>query len=105
MQDHRSAGELAESPANPSPAIGNVHGLGESHALRVDLQPIQVPWLAEEVDSLRATVSEELAIARARPGPAPDVDEEIDRRVYQLRVGMRPRASGLMPMPVLTPKP
>jgi hypothetical protein len=93
MQDHRTAGELAESPANPSPPIGNVHALGESHALRVDIQPLQVAWLADEIQTLRATVSEELALARGRfddlgplGGGESEAAGEIDRRVYQLRV-------------------
>jgi hypothetical protein len=67
MQDHRIGGELPESPATPSPPIGNVHGLGESHALRVDLVPVQVPWLADEIETLRGCVAEEFALARDRP--------------------------------------
>jgi hypothetical protein len=59
-------GELSESPANLSPPIGNVHGLGESHALRADLKPVQVPWFADEAETLRASVTEELAIGRRR---------------------------------------
>jgi hypothetical protein len=93
MQDHRIAGELPESPANPSPPIATVHGLGESHALRADLLPVQVPWLADEVRALRACVNEELAIARAQHDPAKaaagsrsDLDAESDRRLYQLRM-------------------
>jgi hypothetical protein len=92
MQDHRIAGDLPESPANPSPPIGNVHGLGESHALRVDLLPVQVPWLADEVETLRACVSDEFARARVRherglaAGSGSERDAEVDRRVYQMRV-------------------
>jgi hypothetical protein len=93
MQDHRSAGELPESRANPSPPIGDVHGLGESHALRVDLRPVQAPWLADEIDTLRAVIGEELAVARARhdqlsasPGTSSETAGEVERRIYQLRV-------------------
>jgi hypothetical protein len=92
MQDHGIAGELPESSANPSPPIGNVHGLGESHALRLDLLPVQVPWLADEVETLRSCVAEEFALARARheralaAGVGEERDAEVDRRVYQMRV-------------------
>jgi hypothetical protein len=91
MQDHRTAGELPESPANPAPPIGNVHGLGESHALRVDLRPVQVPWFADEVGTLQELISDELAVARSRHDQAgTSVDRatvaEVDRRIYQLRV-------------------
>ena len=54
MQDNRNHGE--EPPrrrANPSPAVGNVCGLGESHALRAWLLPVQLPWLADAIDELR----------------------------------------------------
>jgi hypothetical protein len=92
MQDHRIAGELPESPANPSPPIATVHGLGESHALRVDLLPVQVAWLADEVETLRGCVSGEFARAReshertVAAGSDDERDAEVDRRVYQLRV-------------------
>jgi hypothetical protein len=92
MQDHRIAGELPQSPANPSPPIGSVHGLGESHAVRVDLLPVQVPWLADEVETLRACVAEEFALARERheralaAGVGGEWNAEVDRRVYQMRV-------------------
>ena len=93
MQDHRNdGGEQAPRPANPSPALGNVHGLGESHALRVDLQPVQLPWLADEIDTLRGPILEEHERALARydePPPAAyraEADAEVHRRAYQLRV-------------------
>jgi hypothetical protein len=95
MQDHRSAGDRPAPRPNPSPAIGHVHALGESHALRVDLQPVQVPWLADEVETLRASVSDALAQPRARhaeaiadaaDGRIGETSDEVDRRVYQLRV-------------------
>jgi hypothetical protein len=93
MQDHRTAGEFSESQANPSPAIGSVHALGESHALRVDLEPVQVPWLADEVETLQAAVEDELARVRAlhdqasaSGGGASEIGRELERRTYQLRV-------------------
>jgi hypothetical protein len=93
MQNHRNdGGEQTPSAANPSPPLGSVHGLGESHALRVDLQPVQLPWLADEIDTLRATVREEHERALARYdelSPAAnraEADAEVHRRAYQLRV-------------------
>jgi hypothetical protein len=93
MQNHRNdGGEQAPRPATPSPPLGNVHGLGESHALRVDLQPVQLPWLADEIDTLRATIREEHERALARNDELPpaaqraEADAEVHRRAYQLRV-------------------
>jgi hypothetical protein len=93
MQNHRNdGGEQAPRPANPSPPLGTVHGLGESHALRVDLQPAQLPWLADEIDTLRATIREEHERALARNDELPpaaqraEADAEVHRRAYQLRV-------------------
>ncbi|MBA3262720.1 MAG: hypothetical protein H0T69_09695 [Thermoleophilaceae bacterium] len=96
MQTHRTDGDdLAPRSANPSPPIGHVHGLGESHALRVDLEPVQLPWLADEVDTLRRCIIGELARDGGRSNDLPaqsmerpwsDADAELHRRVYQLRV-------------------
>jgi len=93
MQNHRNDGsEKAPRPANPSPPLGTVHGLGESHALRVDLQPAQLPWLADEIDTLRGPILEEHERALARSdelSPAAnraEAEAEVHRRAYQLRV-------------------
>jgi hypothetical protein len=93
MQDHRNdGGEQAPRPANPSPPLGTVHGLGESHSLRVDLQPAQLPWLADEIDTLRGPILEEHARALARYDDLPpaagraEAGAEVHRRAYQLRV-------------------
>ena len=93
MQDHRNdGGEQAPRPANPSPPLGTVHGLGESHALRVDLQPVQLPWLADEIDTLQATIREEHERAVNRHNELPpaarrgEAEAEVHRRAYQLRV-------------------
>jgi hypothetical protein len=93
MQDHRNdGGEQAPRPANPSPPLGRVHGLGESHALRVDLQPVRLPWLADEIDALRATIREEHGGAVSRHDELPsaadgaEAEAEVDRCAYQLRV-------------------
>jgi hypothetical protein len=95
MQTNRTdGGELPPRPANPSPPIGDVHGLGESCALRVDFQPVQLPWLADEIDTLRTSIEGELTRQRARydalpstsEGQAADIEAEVHRRVYQLHV-------------------
>jgi hypothetical protein len=94
MQGNRNdGGERPPRSANPSPPIGHVHGLGESRALRVDLQPVQLPWLADEIDTLRDSIEEELALERARydaltsaSKEASNADAELHRRSYQLQV-------------------
>jgi hypothetical protein len=83
MQDHRSGDELPPARANPSPAIGNVHALGESHAVRIDLEPVQVPWLADEVETLAGVIGEAFGAARTAED---ETSGEEDRRRYQLRV-------------------
>ena len=75
-----------------------VHGLGESHALRVDFEPVQLPWLADEIDTLQSCVEDELARARSRhdqlaagstdqhAAATKEAENEVDRRAYQLQV-------------------
>lgn len=99
MHDHRTDGvERPSCRANPSPPVGNVHGLGESHALRIELRHKQLPWLADEIGELRRSIEEAVVRARARHDqltavaedpPLPEAQEaatEADRRIYQLRV-------------------
>lgn len=99
MHDNRNDGaEPAPRHANPSPPVGHVHGLGESHALRVELRAVQLPWLADEIDELRGPIEEELARERARHDQltagdndrrseeAREAEAEIDRRSYQLKL-------------------
>ena len=99
MQDNRNDGEdSTRQRANPSPPVGNVCGLGESHALRVELRPVQLPWLCDEIDELRRPIEEAVAVERARydqltaGGADPrspeacETDTEIARRNYQLKV-------------------
>src|SRR3954470_14727800 len=45
---------------------GSVAGLGVSDALRLDLAPVQVPWLIDQLDEVRGPLEEELQLARAR---------------------------------------
>jgi hypothetical protein len=95
MQVNRNDGEeLPRRSANPSPPITHVHGLGESRALRVDLEAVQLPWLADEIDTLRSSIESELVRERARyegvtptsEGSAADLETEVHRRAYQLHV-------------------
>jgi hypothetical protein len=93
MQDHRNdGGEQAPRPANPSAPLGSVHALGESQALRVDLQPVQLPWLAYEIDTLRGPILEEHERAFACYDELPpaanraEAEAEVHRRAYQLRL-------------------
>lgn len=95
MQVNRNDGEeLPRRSANPSPPITHIHGLGESRALRVDLGAVQLPWLADEIDTLRSSIEDELVRERARyeglpstsEGQAADLEAEVHRRAYQLHV-------------------
>jgi hypothetical protein len=95
MQSNRNDGEeLPPRSANPSPPIDHVHGLGESRALRVDLEPVQLAWLADEIDTVRSSIESELARERRRyeevpaasRGQAADIEDEVHRRAYQLHV-------------------
>jgi hypothetical protein len=99
MQDNRNDGaDSTRRRANPSPPVSNVCGLGESHALRVELRPVQLPWLSDEIDELRRPIEEAIAGERARHDQltagdgdagspeALEVSTEIDRRTYQLKV-------------------
>jgi hypothetical protein len=99
MQIHRTDdSECPHRRANPSPPVGHsVYGLGSSHALRVDFEPVQLPWLADEVDTLSRGIEDELARARARRDQtaagglersrsAAEAEKEVARREYQLQV-------------------
>lgn len=100
MQIHRSDdGQFPQRRANPSPPVSNrVRGLGESHALRVDFEPVQLPWLADEIDTLQSCIEDELARERSRHDQlaagstdqravaAKEAENEVDRRAYQLQV-------------------
>ena len=64
MHSNRNDGEEpTRRHANPCPSVANVCGLGESHALRVELRAVQLPRLAHEVDELRGTIDDALARA------------------------------------------
>src|SRR5215207_850678 len=98
MHRNRNAGaDPAPRRANTPPPAGNVHGLGLVDALRIDLQPAQLPWLAAEIDIVRYCLEDELEHVRARHGELPeaakkerrpdarDAEQERDRRAYQIQ--------------------
>ena len=98
MHHHRNAGTgpAPRRAATPPPA-GNVHGLGVVDALRIGIEPGQLPWLAAEIDTLRYCVEDEIAHQRARFDELPeaakehrwpnarDAERELERRAYQLQ--------------------
>jgi hypothetical protein len=99
MQDNRNDGAgVSSRRANSVPPVSSVHGVGDSHALRLDLKAVQLPWLADEIDALRVAIEEELASARARHDQRLEGDRErcsqetreagaeVERRLYQLQV-------------------
>jgi hypothetical protein len=83
--------------ASTPPPPGNVHGLGLVDALRIDLQPAQLPWLVAEIDIVRYCLEDELEHVRARYEELPeaarkerredarDAQEELERRAYQIQ--------------------
>jgi hypothetical protein len=96
MHAHRNAGaELAPRHAAAPPPAGSVDGLGLVDALRIDVDPAQLPWLTSEIDILRYCLEDELAHQRARydeqaakePAAAAvrAAGRELDRRAYQLQ--------------------
>ena len=99
MHHHRNAGDepTPRRAATPPPA-GNVRGLGVVDALRTDLGPGQLPWLAAEIDVLRYCLEDEVAHQRARYDQLPEAakdhhwpcaretEQELGRRAYQLQV-------------------
>lgn len=100
MQSHRIAGEADGSARRPvqRSSIAGVQGLGVSDALRIELDPCQVPWLVDEIDALRDVVDDAQAhqrarweavtetVRRARLPEAVEVEDELDRLRYEARV-------------------
>jgi hypothetical protein len=76
---HRTVvGSFAGRHANSPPSTGRVHGLGIADALRVELEPLQVGWFVDEVDTTMAVLLEALEDpANAR---------ECEERAYELQV-------------------
>jgi hypothetical protein len=98
MHRNRNAGaDPAPRRADTPPPAGTVHGLGLVDALRVDLQPAQLPWLVAEIDIVRYCLEDELEHVRARYNELPETakkqrradareaEEELERRAYQIQ--------------------
>jgi hypothetical protein len=73
------ANRTADSPA----LAGSVRGLGLSDALRVELRPVQVPWLIDALDAMAGPRALHQADGR-----------EQDEREYELRL-LRMMRAGL----------
>lgn len=65
MQSQRTAGAIL-APSPTEPWTGRVLGLGVTDVLRVELEPIQVPWLVEQLDVLRYVYEDTVVRDRAR---------------------------------------
>ena len=72
------------------PPRGRVRGLGVSDALELELLPIQVPWLIDELEELRGPLEEHLQRERAAELPDAALIEAIE---YELRLLRLMRAS------------
>jgi hypothetical protein len=69
-------------------AAARVCGLGVCDALRMDLDPVQLPWLIEELEEMRGPLEEQLEHARAEHERRDDEESARDlaEREYQLRL-------------------
>ena len=92
---------VGAEPAPPrptaAPRVGDVCGLGLVEALRIDVQPAQLPWLTAEIDIVHYCLEDELAHQRARHDEPPEAvtghgqsddreaEQELGRRAYQLQ--------------------
>jgi hypothetical protein len=98
MHDNRDGGRAAApGRAGTPPPAGGVQGLGLVDALRIDVDPPQLPWLVAEIEIVQYCLEDELAHqrkrlerppaqARARRRPrALDAEQALKRRVHQLR--------------------
>lgn len=83
----------SEATAIHVPPSGGVSGLGVCDALRLELEPVQVPWLIDELDVLRAALEEaaHLALGDAQSG-ADQADDALCEREYELELLRRMRA-------------
>lgn len=69
-----------EPTAIERPPLGRVSGLGVCDALRLELAPLQVSWLAVELDARRVRLEEHIH------GTDGDQRDELDRLGYELRL-------------------
>jgi hypothetical protein len=73
---------------------GTVRGAGVSDVLIVDLQPAQIPWLVDELETLRGPLEEEWhrVSANAAASKHGDAACERDERLYELKLVRMMRA-------------
>jgi hypothetical protein len=66
--------------------LGHARSLGVSDALQLELAPVQLPWLIDELEEMRGPLEEE--VQRAGAGCAASGPNETDRRdlEYELRL-------------------
>ncbi len=95
--DPNAGAKPAPRSATAAPPAGYVCGLGLVDALRIDVQPAQLPWLTAEIDIVRYCLEDELAHQRARHEELPeaatrhgrasarDAEPGLERRAYQLQ--------------------
>jgi hypothetical protein len=79
-----------------------VRGLGLTDVLELTLEPIQVPWLLDELDAIRERREEALQLQLAAGGASGDEhDALVDEREYELRLlgMMRERFRGRHAVP------
>jgi hypothetical protein len=66
------------------PPSGRARGLGVSDVLELELAPIQVPWLIDELDEVRGPLEE--ALQRVRATSPAHSDEALEAGEYELRL-------------------
>ena len=77
--DPDAGAEPAPPRATAAPPAGDVCGLGLVDALRIDVQPAQLPWLTAEIDIVRYCLEDEFAHQRARHDELPEVAKRHGR--------------------------
>jgi hypothetical protein len=67
---------------------GSVCGLGVTDALRLELAPVQLRWLIDELEEVRGPLEEQLQRERARCADAPDelASEQLDATEHELQL-------------------
>jgi hypothetical protein len=82
-----------EPTAINAPPSGSVTGLGVCDALRVELDPVQVPWLVDELERMTSGLEEAVRPARAARADDDAAEPELAAREYDLRLLRMMRAS------------
>jgi hypothetical protein len=63
---------------------GTVCGLGVCDALKLELAPVQLPWLADELDEMRGPLEEALLRARAEESADEAAGHEYELRLLRM---------------------